>query len=192
MFLQTERTTIRPLVHSDLEQLSGLFSSAEAMQFIPPHFAPEDNRQTKDRLDAYIRHHDQHGISFGHVSDHHGNFLGRAGFYYLSDVGLYEIGCSLLPEYWGQGLATEIAHSLLDYAFDELNLDVVCARTIIGNEGSENVLDKTGFNFLGERMFEIKGQPFIWNYYECYNDDNLSFADQHSDAGYVDDWDLSY
>jgi ribosomal-protein-alanine N-acetyltransferase len=192
MFLQTERTRIRPLVATDLEKLTSLFSSAEAMQFIPPHFAPETVEQTRDRLEHYISQFNRHGISFGYVSDHNGNFLGRAGFYYLNEVGLYEIGCSLMPQYWGQGLATEIAHGLLNYAFKELNLDAVCARTIPGNEGSENVLDKTGFNLLGERMFDIHGQPFLWNYYECYNDDNLEVAEQHSESGYTDDWDLSY
>jgi RimJ/RimL family protein N-acetyltransferase len=190
MFVQTKRTNIRPLVHSDLECLGKLCACPEAMQFIPPNFGPETKKQAADRLNNYIRHHDDHGISFGYVSDKKGKFLGRAGFYFVPEVNLYEIGYSLLPEYWGKGLATELADGLLDHAFNTLNLDAICARTIPGNENSDKVLHKTGFISLGERMFEIKGKPFFWNYYECYNEANLDYADQHGEATFTDDWDL--
>lgn len=191
MFVQTERTNIRPFVHSDLECLCRLCSSVEAMQFIPPHFGPETTKQIEERLKNYISHHDAHGISFAYVSDKKGNFLGRAGFYFVAEVNQYELGYSLLPEYWDKGYATEIANGLLDYAFNTLNLDSVCARTIPGNEGSDNVLLKTGFINMGERMFPIKGRQIIWNYYECYNEANLDFADRQQNPSYADDWDLS-
>jgi ribosomal-protein-alanine N-acetyltransferase len=187
MFLQTARTSIRPLVPQDLDKLHRLCASPEAMKFIPPHFAPETIKQTKDRLNHYIEHHDEYGISFGYVSDKQGKFMGRAGFYFIPEVNLYEIGYSLLPEYWGQGYATELAAALLDYAFNTLSLDTVCARTIHGNDSSEKVLHKTGFIFLGERMFSLRGEPFFWHYYECSNDNNLSMTEQYSEAG-SDDW----
>ncbi|WP_276131710.1 GNAT family N-acetyltransferase [Polluticoccus soli] len=191
MFVQTKRTNIRPFVHSDLECLCQLCSSADAMQFIPPHFGPETEKLTEDRLKKYMRHHDAHGISFGYVSNKKGQFIGRAGFYFVPEVNLYELGYSLLPQHWGKGLATEIASGLIDYAFNNLNLDSVCARTISGNESSENVLHKIGFVRLGERMFPLKGKQIFWNYFECYNETNLDFADQQANARFADDWDLS-
>ncbi|MCD6064771.1 MAG: Streptomycin 3-adenylyltransferase [Flavipsychrobacter sp.] len=191
MFVQTERTNIRPFVHSDLDCLCSLCASAEAMQFIPPNFGPETEKQVQERLSNYISHHNEHGISFGYVSDKKGHFLGRAGFYFVPEVNQYELGYSLLPEYWGKGYATEIANGLLEYAFNMLNLDSICARTIPGNDGSDNVLHKTGFISMGERMFTVKGKQVFWNYYECYNETNLDFADQQSNARYADDWDLS-
>lgn len=188
MFLQTQRTKIRPLVPQDLDKLYKLCSNADAMRFIPPHFGAETKKYTKSRLDNYIDHYGEHGVSFGLVTDKQGHFLGRAGLYFVPEVNLYELGYSLLPEYWGQGIATELALSLLDYAFDTLCLDAVCARTITGNNNSDKVLQKAGFSYLGERMFTIKDKPYFWNYYECNNDRGLDIASHYSGSAIADDW----
>lgn len=189
MFVQTKRTNIRPFVATDLDSLCKLCSCKDAMQFIPPYFGPENKKQTEERLKRYIHHHDEHGISFGYLTDNSGNFVGRAGFYFVPEVNLYEIGYSLLPEHWGMGLATEVAMGLLNYAFHSLSLDSICARTIPGNVQSDNVLHKCGFTGLGERVFAVRGKSCLWNYYECYNEAVLDLATQGNTA-YSDDWDL--
>lgn len=187
MFLKTARTNMRPIVQTDLDKLSVLCSSPETMRYIPPHFSVESKAQIEERLAGYIRHDEEYGISFCYVSDKEGNFLGRAGFYFVPEVNLYEVGYSLLPQYWGQGYATEIVNALLDHAFNTLNLDAVCARTIKGNDNSEKVLHKTGFTYFGERAFAINNQLFIWNYYEHQNEHQLSAADHYET--YSGDWD---
>lgn len=190
MFLKTDRASIRPFVYEDLDELYQLCLQPEAMAFIPPHFDTETKQQVVDRLEKYINHYEEHGLSFGHVSDSKGNFMGRAGFCFVPEVSRYEIGYSLLPQYWGQGLATEIAQGLLDYAFNTLNIDSICARTITGNERSDAVLHKTGFTFLGERAFSIGNQVFLWNYFERDNDDMLSLRDQSTDSFVMEEeWD---
>jgi RimJ/RimL family protein N-acetyltransferase len=188
MFINTTRTIIRPFIPEDQDNLALLCGSYEAMRYIPPHFGIESGKQIKERLNNYIRHHEEYGISFGIVYDHKGNFLGRAGFYFVPEVNLYEIGYSLLPEYWGRGYATELVKALLDYAFNILNLDAVCARTIIDNYRSANVLDKTGFTYLGERAFSIREKVFLWNYYEKQNEDILNAAVLNEYS--IDDWDI--
>lgn len=189
MFLKTDRTYIRPFVHEDLDELSKLCALKETMEFIPPHFDPETREQVAERLNNYIEHYEEHGLSFGHVSDKHGNFIGRAGLYFVPEVSRFEVGFSLLPQYWGQGLATEIAQGLLDYAFKTLNIDCVCARTIAGNERSEAVLYKTGFTFLGERAFSVQDRIFFWNYFERDNDDLLTSRDQSANSFQLEEWD---
>lgn len=188
MFINTARTSIRPFVPDDQDNLAILCNSPEAMRYIPPHFGVESRKQVKDRLNNYIRHHEDYGISFGIVSDHNGKFLGRAGFYFVPEVNLYEIGYSLLPEYWGKGYATELVKALLEYSFNVLNLDAVCARTIIDNYRSANVLEKTGFTYLGERAFSIRGHIYLWNYYEKQNEDAL-VPSLLTESG-IDEWDI--
>lgn len=190
MFIQSQRISIRPFVGADLFDLCRLCSSAEAMQFIPPYFAAETRKQTVDRLRRYIEHQQEHGVSFGYAADADGRFIGRAGFYFIPEVNKYEIGYSLLPEYWGKGLATEITLALLTYAFQKLNLDSICARTIPGNHKSEKVLHKAGFSLLGERAFTIKNKLVLWNYYERENDRALDIAIQREKLTSVaEEWD---
>jgi RimJ/RimL family protein N-acetyltransferase len=185
MFLKTSRTYIRPFIQEDLDELSQLCTCAEAMHFIPPHFSPETREQVDTRLQKYLDHYEEHGISIGHVANNEGKFMGRAGFYFIPEVNQYEIAYSLLPEYWGQGLATEICSALLDYAYNTLNLDKVCARVTPGHTASENVLAKTGFIAMGERIFPVADKYFIFNYFERENDD-LELHDAH----HSDEWDF--
>lgn len=189
MILKTDRTFIRPFVPEDLDELCQLCSTPEAMRFIPPLFGTETRKQTAERLNNYINHYEEHGISFGFVTDTEGDFIGRAGFYFVPEVNKYEIGFSLLPQYWGKGLATEIARGLLEYAFDQLHLDSVCARTIAGNQASENVLHKNGFSFLGERAFSLGRQVFLWNYFERDNEDGFNAEEFFNDAYMMEEWD---
>ncbi|RYD58940.1 MAG: N-acetyltransferase [Sphingobacteriales bacterium] len=189
MFVKTDRTTIRPFVHEDLDELSSLCALTETMAFIPPYFGPETREQAAARLDKYIKHYEEHGVSFGHVANDEGKFIGRAGLYFVPEVSRFEIGYSLLPQYWGQGLATEIAQGLLDYAFDTLNMDSVCARTIMGNQASEAVLHKTGFSFLGERAFRLDDRIFFWNYFERDNDDLPTYREQSAGQFQMEEWD---
>lgn len=166
MFLETKRTLLRPFAASDLRDLHSLFACAEAMKYIPPNFTSETIENTKKRLEDYMNHFSQYNCSFLYVSNKQLEFLGRAGFYYLKEVDAFEIGYSLLPKFWGQGLATEIGEKLIDCAFNQLKLSAIVARTINGNVNSEKVLQKLGFLFIGKRKFPVKAQEFDWNYFQ--------------------------
>lgn len=189
MLVQTKRTVMRPFMENDLGLLKQLCTSIRVMEFIPPHFGIESDQQIRERLDTYLAHHDEHGVGFCVVTDKNGKFLGRAGFCFIPEVNLYEIGYLLLPEYWGRGLATEIVTGLINYAFDNLLLDSVCARTVAGNDASDNVLQKTGFSYIGERAFNMNDRVFIWNYYEHENETTLANTYQLYNT-LVEDWDI--
>ena len=53
-----------------------------------------------------------------------------------------EIGWRLLQSQWGNGFATEGAKACLDFAFTELNLNVIYSVTPILNIKSQNVMKK--------------------------------------------------
>ena len=62
-----------------------------------------------------------------------------------------ELGYWLGKRYWGNGFATEAVKSILDFGFDQLNLEEIYASYKIGNEGSKRVLMKCGFHFYREK-----------------------------------------
>lgn len=51
---------------------------------------------------------------------------------------------------WGEGIATEIIQEVVEYAFDDLNLNHIDAPVISENRGSRRVLEKNHFS-LSER-----------------------------------------
>ncbi len=62
-----------------------------------------------------------------------------------------QVGYWLGKKYWGNGFATEALKSILDFGFDQLNLEEIYAAYKIGNEGSKKVLIKCGFEFYREK-----------------------------------------
>lgn len=64
-----------------------------------------------------------------------------------------EISYILNPDYWGMGIATEVAKVVIGFGFSELNLHRIYATCAPKNIGSQKVLDKSGMSFEG-RMRE--------------------------------------
>jgi ribosomal-protein-alanine N-acetyltransferase len=60
-----------------------------------------------------------------------------------------EIGYDLWPDYWGQGLMPEALQALLQFGFEEMDLNRVEATTHTENERSQRVLAKLGFQREG-------------------------------------------
>ena len=78
-------------------------------------------------------------------------FLGWCGLFPLEDSGLIEIGYRYVPGAWGQGVASEAAHCVLDYGFTTLGLETIVAVTHPQNHASQRVLGKIGLEYVGLR-----------------------------------------
>jgi [ribosomal protein S5]-alanine N-acetyltransferase len=89
--------------------------------------------------------------------------IGGIGFMGGPDkVGVVEMGYDIVPEYRKQGYATEMAHSLVAWAFHETGIKVVTASCLDDNIGSIKVLENVGMRRLepDENMlkWEIRNQ----------------------------------
>lgn len=60
-----------------------------------------------------------------------------------------EVGVILKRNSWGLGFATEACTRLLDFAFDETDLDAVLATTDPENRASQRMLRKSGMRDIG-------------------------------------------
>ncbi|MCB1721338.1 MAG: GNAT family N-acetyltransferase [Rhodospirillales bacterium] len=56
-----------------------------------------------------------------------------------------EIGYWVAPDFQGQGIATEMLATIIEFGFKTLALEELFATTAHGNAASENVLRKNGF-----------------------------------------------
>ena len=70
-----------------------------------------------------------------------------------------EVAWAIVPERWGQGLATELALASVEVAFDWLGLAELIAFTLPGNLASRRVMEKAGFAY--EREIEHAGLPHV-------------------------------
>jgi [ribosomal protein S5]-alanine N-acetyltransferase len=60
-----------------------------------------------------------------------------------------EIAYIVHPDYWGRGIATDVASLLIDLGFSKLKLHRIFATCDPRNIGSSNVLEKVGMTLEG-------------------------------------------
>lgn len=74
--------------------------------------------------------------------------------------GTAEIGYVLSKDFWGKGLATEAARTVMEFGFENLGVDGFCAKCIQGNDASLAVMKKCGMSIDGiyQNSMFIKGE----------------------------------
>jgi [ribosomal protein S5]-alanine N-acetyltransferase len=60
-----------------------------------------------------------------------------------------DIGYELDPKHWGNGYATEAAHAIVDFGFNNFGLHRVWSWTVADNTGSARVMEKLGMRREG-------------------------------------------
>jgi RimJ/RimL family protein N-acetyltransferase len=70
-----------------------------------------------------------------------------------------ELGYWLGVDYWGQGFATEAARAVIDFAFEEFDIEHLISGARVANPASRNILEKCGFQWSGVELhrFEALG-----------------------------------
>ncbi len=107
--------------------------------------------RTREQTAAYMEFNLQHWDLFGFGTwllrdPATGEVMGRAMLRHitLDDIVETEVGYSLLPKYWGRGIATEIAAACLALGRTELCLTSMVGLTLPQNTRSRSVLRKIG------------------------------------------------
>ena len=105
-----------------------------------------------------VEHWRQYG--FGYWVFHlkkDGRFVGRGGLttYQMDGEAVVGLGYAIMPDYWNQGFATEIAAASLEVGFGHLGLAEVWSWALPDNRASQRVMEKLGFQY--ERDFDFAG-----------------------------------
>ena len=116
-----------------------------------------DDDETSRYLERNLAHWEAHGFGVWMLRQREGQpWIGRVILRWLCTDELedVEVGFTLLPDYWGQGLATEAGAFCLGVARAELGLRSVVGVTTPGNLASRRVLEKLGLQRESEIVIE--------------------------------------
>ena len=148
MFVETRRTILRPLEPDDFDAMHALNSDADSMKYVGNN-QPMPAHVTRAWIEASARHHAAYGYGECAVRDRaSGEFIGWAGVFRSYDIKQpdeVEISYGLVPSRRGQGIASEIAAALVDYAFSTLRMRRILATIDPANIASIRVAKKLGF-----------------------------------------------
>jgi RimJ/RimL family protein N-acetyltransferase len=65
---------------------------------------------------------------------------------------LPELGYWLGFEHWGQGFGTEAARAMIDFTFEEFEVEQLISGARVSNPSSRNILEKCGFQWSGVEL----------------------------------------
>lgn len=89
--------------------------------------------------------------------------VGQMGFKGVPDQdGNVEIGYGINPSYQRRGYATEMVRALVEWALMQPSVWSVTAECREDNHGSIRVLEKVGFQHIGQRLDEEDGSLLLW------------------------------
>jgi len=121
-----------------------------------------DTAGTVAYLEMNVKHWADHGFGMWMLRERASSaIVGRAILRHLAVEGVdeVEVGYGFMPEYWGRGLATEIAQACVRIGFEQLGLFSLVAITTPTNLGSQRVMTKAGLAY--ERDIVHAGIPHV-------------------------------
>ena len=143
--LESPRLRLRRLRPSDERDLIALDSDPDVMRYVGSPAGPRPPGETAERVRQRI-HEDQGPLGFWVVERRgDGGFVGLCALIRMPTGDDIELAYRLARPTWGQGVATEAARALLEYAFCVVGLPKVVAVTYPENRASQRVLEKLGF-----------------------------------------------
>ncbi|KXH85352.1 GNAT family N-acetyltransferase [Chryseobacterium kwangjuense] len=155
MTLETQRLLLRKLEETDVERMFLLDSNPEVMKYIgvPVLTKPDESL---DVIRMIQKQYEENGTGrLAVIEKETGLLIGWSGLKLLTEEingykNVLDLGYRYLPESWGKGYALEAAKASLELGFHEMKADVIYAHAHSGNDGSNHILRKLGFQKTGE------------------------------------------
>jgi RimJ/RimL family protein N-acetyltransferase len=152
--LTTERLRLEPFEDAHLDGLNAMNSDPEVMRYLGPVEKREDTLKVIQRVKGrWI----EHGFSWWSLIERaRGDVVGAGCVQHLRRGGEspdpacpLEVGWRLRRDRWHQGLATEAAVAMVDFAFRTLGPDFLYAVCSPDNTASASVMKRLGMRYRG-------------------------------------------
>lgn len=155
MKLETERLILKPINESHVEDILKIRSNEVLNRFVK-RIPPKNNYDALDFiLTIKKRVQNNETFYFGITYKNQQNLLGTICLYRFSeDRTEAEVGYELLPDYHRKGIMSEALSAVLNFGFNELNLQEILAFTNKFNKNSKGLLLKHDFVLQEGRIDE--------------------------------------
>jgi RimJ/RimL family protein N-acetyltransferase len=160
--VHTERLVCERLRPEHAAELTPFLLDPRVGRTLWPRPEPPTTDDVTAGVMAKIDHWERYGFGLWLLRDREtGALVGRGGLQYTYAAGLNDVEAAwaIVPERWGQGLATEMARAAVEVGFDALELPWIIALTLHDNLASRRVMEKTGFTY--QRDIVHAGLPHV-------------------------------
>lgn len=152
--LDTPRFTLRLWTAADILDLLDLDDDPDVVRYVGPTL-PRPEREANWR--GFIGNEAGRPVLCIREKAS-GTFLGWAFLRPFRDTsGDWELGYRLRKAVWGQGVGSEVARALMDWGWQQKEIDVIGAVYETPNVASRAIMLKVGMKDAGERMYHNEG-----------------------------------
>ncbi len=143
--MKSERLLYKKIESVDIEFIYKGLSDPELTKHYGVHFRTLEETQEQMKWYENLVEEDE-GIWFKVQHTESGNWIGASGFNDWNHQNkTAEIGCWILPEFWGKGLGTEVMEWIIGYGFQNMDLIAIEGFVDSKNEAIKKVLKKFKF-----------------------------------------------
>ena len=148
-YLEGDRLVLRRITEQDRDALQEMANSKIVYRYEPTYLL-EQQYTDMDKLlhDLYGEFYEKKQNLFLGIflKDTPAELCGLAEFYdYRDHIHMVSIGARLREKYWKSGIGTEVAKLMTEYLFQETDIEIITASTMVENKASAHVLEKNGF-----------------------------------------------
>ena len=135
---------LRPWTINDLDSLVTFANNSKIAKFMTNKFPHPYTREAGENFIAYAMQGNPVNIFAIEVE---GKAVGGIGIHPSSDIECKnaEMGYWLAEPYWGNGIITDAIKQMIEYGFNNFDINRIFARPFGTNIGSQKVLEKAGF-----------------------------------------------
>jgi [ribosomal protein S5]-alanine N-acetyltransferase len=148
--LETDRLMLRELTNEDAEGIFDCFSNDEVTRYYGQETL--DHIEQAEKFIEFFsnNYHEKRGIRWGIERKETKGIIGTIGFNAWSPKHKRaEVGYEIHPSYWRKGYTSEALSEVLTYGFDVMDLTRIGAVVFVGNDASNQLLTKIGFQKEG-------------------------------------------
>jgi [ribosomal protein S5]-alanine N-acetyltransferase len=152
---ETSRLILRYFTADDLDELAAILGDHQVMRYSIGGI--KTRSQTQDFLNWIVSNYEKYGFGLYAVIERENQVLiGFCGLlvWFFEEVQEIEMGYRFAKEHWGQGLGTEAATAVRDYAWQKLNLKRLICIIQPENTRSIRVAKKLGMEHERNMFFQ--------------------------------------
>ena len=168
--IETKRLLLRELLPSDDVGMFELDSNPEVLKYLG-NKPLTDITQSQEIIANIRKQYIENGTGrWAVILKETGEFIGWSGLKVEKNLNgherFYDLGYRFIPKHWGKGYGYESAQAFVDFGFNELQYDKICATFEHGNDGSKRIIEKCGLHYVND-FIDHDGIPCSW--YEIEN-----------------------
>lgn len=148
---ETERVRVRQLTSNDVDDMHAVYGDAGAMRWVDDG-QPIGRDECARWIEVTLNNYRTRGYGMSAlVHKELDRIVGFCGLVHPGGQHDAEIKYALHHEWWGKGIATEVARGMLIYGATTFNIPKIIATVAPANEASKRVLLKAGMRAAPDR-----------------------------------------